>query len=214
MEELQKELKQFQGKQELRGRQGYRGYWGKPRSQPRDKRRGPPKTTETDEESYELSLHKRHTNAKLAFKRKLFKPSTHCITDCVLNLSTAVISKLEISVLSKGLTFIPKPKRMDIKDLFKDAKQFVSRMRTHHEMHNQPARQKSPFYRPKPHRSQVTSHIRLENTIYKLLLELETVQYTQTRSDNLTKNEKLALTNLAKRTDIVINKADPTKALL
>jgi len=74
-----------------------------------------------------LSLHKRHTNAKLAFKRKLFKPSTHCtcITDCVL---TAVISKLEISVLSKGLIFIPKPKRMNIKDLFKDAKQFVSRM--------------------------------------------------------------------------------------
>jgi len=174
-------------------------------------------------------LYIRHTNAKLAFKRKLFKPSTHCITDCVLNLSTAVISKLEISVLSKGLTFIPKPKRMDIKDLFtfipkpkrmdikdlfKDAKQFVSRMRTRYEMHNQPATQKSPFYRPKPHRSQVTSHIRLENTIYKLLLELETVQYTQTRSDNLTKNEKLALTNLAKRTDIVINKADPTKALL
>jgi len=49
---------------------------------------------------------------------------------------------------------------------------------------------------------------RLENTIYKLLLELETIQYTQTRSDNLTKNERLALTNLAKRTDIVINKAD------
>jgi len=41
-----------------------------------------------------------------------------------------------------------------------------------------------------------------------LLLELETIQYTQTRSDNLTKNERLALTNLAKRTDIVINKAD------
>ena len=53
VEELQKELKQLQGKQELRGRQGYRGYRGKPRSQPRNKRRGPPKTTETVEESYE-----------------------------------------------------------------------------------------------------------------------------------------------------------------
>jgi len=53
VEELQKELKQLQGKQELRGRQGYRGYRGKPCSQPCDKRRGPPKTTKTDEESYE-----------------------------------------------------------------------------------------------------------------------------------------------------------------
>ena len=64
-----------------------------------------------------LSVHKRYTNAKLAFKRKLSKPSAHCIADCALNLSTAVISTLEILVLSKGLTFIPKPKRMDIKDL-------------------------------------------------------------------------------------------------
>ena len=132
-----------------------------------------------------LSLHKGHTNAKLAFKRKLFKPSTHCIADCVLNLSTAVISKLEISVLSKGLTFIPKPKRMDIKDLFKDAKQFVSRMQTRYEMHNQPARQKSPFYRPKPHRSRVTSHMRLENTIYKLLLELDTHRQEVTISQKM-----------------------------
>ena len=78
------------------------------------------------------------------------KLSTYCIKDCVLNLSTSVISKLEKLVPSKGLTFILKPKRMDIKDLFKDAKQFVSRMQTRYEIHSPPAKQKSPFYRPKP----------------------------------------------------------------
>ena len=34
---------------------------------------------------------------------------------------------------------------------------------------------------PKPHRSMVTNHIRLENTIYKILLEMESIEYTQTK---------------------------------
>jgi len=58
------------------------------------------------------------------------------IKDCVLNLSSSPISTDELSVLSKGLRFIPKPKHMDIRDLFKDTKQFVSKMRTHYEIFN------------------------------------------------------------------------------
>ena len=54
----------------------------------------------------------------------------------------------------------------------------------------------------------VTNHIRLENTIYKILLETESIEYTQTKKDNLTTNQRIALANLSKRTDIVINKAD------
>ena len=38
--------------------------------------------------------------------------------DCALNLSSP-ISTDELSVLSKGLTFIPKPKHMDIKTCLK-----------------------------------------------------------------------------------------------
>ena len=54
----------------------------------------------------------------------------------------------------------------------------------------------------------VTNHIRLENTIYKILLETESIEYTQTIKDNLTRNQRIALANFSKRTDIVINKAD------
>ena len=35
-----------------------------------------------------------------------------------------------------SMTFIPKPKHMDIRDLFKDTKQFVSKMRTRYETFN------------------------------------------------------------------------------
>ena len=54
----------------------------------------------------------------------------------------------------------------------------------------------------------VTNHIRLENTIYKILLEMESIEYTQTKKDNLTRNQRIALANFSKGTDIVINKAD------
>ena len=39
-------------------------------------------------------------------------------------------------------------------------------------------------------------------------LETTSLNLKQTRQDNLTRNERLALNNLSKRTDIVINKAD------
>ena len=54
----------------------------------------------------------------------------------------------------------------------------------------------------------ITNRIRLENTIYKILLETESIEYTQTKRDNLTRNQRIALANFSKRTDIVINKAD------
>ena len=80
---------------------------------------------------YKLAKHKRILNAKLSKKRKLLKNSStndSDIKDCVLNLSSSPISTDELSVLSKGLTFIPKPKHMDIRDLFKDTKQFAAKM--------------------------------------------------------------------------------------
>ena len=48
------------------------------------------------------------------------------------------------------------------------------------------------------------NHIGLENTLYKILLETESIKYTQTKKDNLTRNQRIALANFSKRTDIVI----------
>jgi len=60
----------------------------------------------------------------------------------------------------------------------------------------------------------VTNHIRLENTIYKILLETESIEYTQTKKDNLARNQRIALANFSKRTDIVINKADKVSTIV
>jgi len=53
----------------------------------------------------------------------------------------------------------------------------------------------------------VTNPIGPENTIYKILLETESTEYTQTKKDNLTRNQRITLANFSKRTDTVINKA-------
>jgi len=37
---------------------------------------------------------------------------------------------------------------------------------------------------------------------------MESIEYTQTKKDNLPRNQRIALANFSKGTDIVINKAD------
>lgn len=65
--------------------------------------------------------------------------------------------------------------------------------------------------KPKPHSN---LHDALETTIEKLKVELTSLNLKQTRQDNLTRNERLALNNLSKRTDIVIDKADKGSAVV
>ena len=74
---------------------------------------------------------------------------------------------------------------------------------------NKPSKTKSPFWRPNPNKRQgPTENLHLENTIEQLKLGMDQLDYIQSKSDNLTKSERIALRNLTDRTDIVINKAD------
>jgi hypothetical protein len=95
-------------------------------------------------------------------------------------------------------------------DLYRDTNAFVHRMRTRYEFFGKPAKTKSPFWKPKSSSYlPPTDHLHLENTIEQLKLNMVELQYTQSPSDNLTRSERVALSNLIERTDIVINKADP-----
>ena len=129
--------------------------------------------------------------------------------DMVLNLSTCTLSNTETILLAKGLSFIPKPKKLDIKNLYRDTNLLVKRMRTRYELFHQPHKPKSKFWKPKPQNPYaVTDNAHLENTIEQLKLKMVQIEYTQSKTDNLTRNERRALVNLTARTDIVINKAD------
>ena len=72
----------------------------------------PRRTDKLSRSLYKTAKHKRTLNATLSKKWKLLKNSSandSDIKDCVLNLSSCPISTVQLSVLSKGLTFIPKP---------------------------------------------------------------------------------------------------------
>ena len=128
-----------------------------------------------------------------------------------MNLSSVVLSKYELCILSKGLSFIPKPKRLDHVDLLRDANNLIGKMKTMYERYNKPRRERSPFYR-KPtrtqHRHWLTDNQALENIAHGLKMRLASIQYEQIEKDNLSYGERKALTDLMSRTDIVINKAD------
>ena len=80
------------------------------RPRPRKLENHPRRPDKLSRSIYKLAKHKRILNAKLSKKRKLLKNSSTNdmdIKDCVLNSSSSPISTDELSVLSKGLTFIP-----------------------------------------------------------------------------------------------------------
>ena len=83
-------------------------------------------------------------------------------------------------------------------------------MRTRYQLANKPDKPKSPFYRPKPRTYQpwCTDNLCLENAIEKIRREIDKIECTQSKTDNLTISERQALNALTKRTDLVINKAN------
>ena len=62
-----------------------------------------------------------------------------------LNLSGIALSTHELSILSKGLTFVPKPKSMNKMELYQDAQNFVRKLRLQYLMYNKPAKLPIPF---------------------------------------------------------------------
>ena len=145
-------------------------------------------------------------------KRPHHRTYTHidtCIqSHNICNLSNASLSTHEISLLNKGLSFIPKPKKTNTLELYSDIQSFVRKLRLHYIFHNKPRKDKQPFEPKSKYNPGVTPNDALETNIEKLKTELTDLKLTQTKCDNLTRNKRLAMSNLAKRTDIVINKAD------
>ena len=104
---------------------------------------------------------------------------------------------LSISQLRcKGLSFIPKPKYVDLYDLYRDTNKFVSSIRYHNEHHGQSTRPKSVFHRRSNYRAPPTSSLDLENVLEKIKLDIVATAYEQDRNDNLTRAERRALIDL------------------
>ena len=95
---------------------------------------------------------------------------------------------------------------MNIWELYSDILTFVRKRRLQYLLHDKPHKTKTPFQPKSKNNPGVTLHDALKTTIEKL--SRTHFSKPQTRQDNLTRNERIALNNLSKHTDIAIDKAD------
>ena len=145
------------------------------------------------------------------------EPYSESNSEIVILAKHTTLTDDQIKILRKGLSFIPKPKRVDIRNLHRDIREFMTKTRMQFLMHqknktNKP--QRDPFKlknKNKPKfNEQLTVHRTLDTALWNIRQELldQETKYIQTRPDNLTKKERIALKQLMDNPHLIINKAD------
>ena len=128
--------------------------------------------------------------------------------ETVINLSTAQLSNTEIKLLSRGLTFVPTPKRINWSEIQADINDFARRLRLKEFFHqNNKTDSTNPSDEVKRFRCKGTwtppngRDAALDAFINAIENDIMTCKPTPIRN-NLSRKECKALTTLRKRTDI------------
>ncbi|XP_070581465.1 uncharacterized protein [Ptychodera flava] len=154
----------------------------------------------------------RHYHSRRNNRGKKNKPTPD--PKAVINLSTIKLSDSDISVLSKGLSFCPTPKTININELKLDIAEFKRKCRLAYiyrdeddttqanEVHRIFPREKSSYIPPASNNQNLE---RFLNMVEGDILN----RYNWNKSwDNLSANERKSFTQLKNREDIVIKPAD------
>ena len=129
-------------------------------------------------------------------------------------LSKQTLSETQKDVLRKGLNFIPKPKKLDIHSLHKDVRLFMHRMKCKYEFYHKPqqTRNRDPFRIKKqtyPNPERLSDNGTLDTFLHTIRLEIVNEnKHKQSKTDNLTRQERKALNDLINNPTLIINKAD------
>ena len=129
-------------------------------------------------------------------------------------LSKQTLTQTQKDVLMKGLSFIPKPKKLNIHQLYSDLHRFMHRMKCKFEFYHKPKkiRTKDPFEKRKPYPYNPERHTNngtLDTFLHRIRLEIINEQkHKQNKSDNLMRQEQQALNQLINNPTLIINKAD------
>ena len=133
--------------------------------------------------------------------------------DTVINLSNVTLSNAEIKLLSRGLTFVPTPRRITWSEIQADLNEFARRLRLKEYFYNpdditntltnmaHPFKCKSTWTPPSGKEAALDTFI---NAIEQDLMSAKPTRI----HDNLTKQERKAIKQLQRRMDIVIKPAD------
>ncbi|CAB4028918.1 Hypothetical predicted protein, partial [Paramuricea clavata] len=134
----------------------------------------------------------------------------HFISENVFNLSHKVLNETEISVLSKGLQFVPTTFKIDEEDLRKDFNEFTRRMRNKWHFRDNVTADFSeiPAFRPKSTWTPPKGCPSLELFLSQIEKELFECVPQKLWKHNLSKIEWLALKTLTEDNSIIIKPAD------
>ena len=124
----------------------------------------------------------------------------------VVNLSNCLLSKSQVEVLQKGLTFCPTPTTPDIVKIWYDLDDFFRclRLKRHFfESDNDPERTPNPFKNKSNWSSPTNDHI-LECYIKTVRTEILLSQCKKTNNFNLTKKQIQAIKQLSQNPEIII----------
>ena len=166
----------------------------------------PPELCPSDQDEYSLKTGSkesrrftRYTHNNLHKQRpNKVKNKDHCV-----NLSSCVLTKEEISILSKGLGFIPTPSIPHPSAIQKDINEFAHKLRLKYEF--QQNRLKKRRFKPRSNYiPPLSTNKCLEDYIYALKVEATKLKPRKTKY-NLSQRQRTAL---RKRKDIIIKKAD------
>ena len=98
----------------------------------------------------------------------------------ILNLSNRILSPSEIKLLSRGLSFVPKPRLISKDRLLSDYEQFVKKLRLRYWFRGQP-RSESKFRRKSSFQPKLTNNATLESVIKQMRDQLSDLTYEQSQ---------------------------------
>ena len=134
----------------------------------------------------------------------------------MVNLSNRHLSLAEISLLSKGLNFVPTPGEVNISELKLDLETFGRKLRlkwhfreSENDFSYNPFKKKSNFNPPKGDAAIELYLSSIEGELMTLAMKKENKKY-----DNLAREERDALYNLMNDTSIIIKAADKGSAIV
>ena len=169
----------------------------------------------TASDNLNTSLNNTQASTRTRNRRKRKPRNTHTTirldTTSVINLSQTPLSNDESSVLARGLTFCPTPRRINWSEVSADINDFTRRMRLTEYFHDHNnasnTNPTNPFHNKSSWTPPTNRDSALNAYIDAIKHDISTSNLNHI-TDNLTTRERESLRNLKKRPDIVIKPAD------
>ncbi|KAK3085251.1 hypothetical protein FSP39_000707 [Pinctada imbricata] len=163
--------------------------------------------------SHKIKQAKTRANNKIAQRKRQQITKITNLKTAVLNLSNYNLNDSEITILAKGLKFIPSPRVYNTRrNIMKDFLEFARKLRCKYHFHKKEEKKMHPF-RVNSGFVPEKASAALESYIDKTRLELTSL-YIRKYHQNISNEERKALTTLKQNKDIIIKKADKSNTIV